>query len=200
MTNSCSRCGQQLGVVEKDGKKEFYCNTCRINETHPNKFHIGPLNNDSHLQSGVAYELEHVQLYAGNDCGIVFLEKLFKAKQSLRICSPWISKEYLEKLIVLSRNNKAIFIITSKDNLNSDSANMLKNGQIQHKIKFKFAEVNEVHSKIYVIDSEFAVIGSANFTVTGLKREQNNHVAYTKDENDVKKCAVIFDDLFRKLA
>jgi phosphatidylserine/phosphatidylglycerophosphate/cardiolipin synthase-like enzyme len=198
VNDNCHVCGQQLGFLEVDGKKEFYCNTCKLNPPPPvitdNESKI-KLN----LQNGIASNLEHVQLYAGKDCGIIFLDELFSAKYSLRICSPWISKNYLEKLISLSNNSVQIFLITSKDQYGYNIIELLDKEQTKHKINHKFTPSREVHSKIYVIDDGFSIIGSANLTESGLDREQDNHVAYTKDGNDVKKCSIIFDDLFKKL-
>ena len=198
MGDTCSKCGQQLGFLEVDGKKEFYCNTCKLNKSPPEiieKESKIKLN----LQNGIAANLKHVQLYAGKDCGIIFLDELFNAKQNLRICSPWISKNYLEELISLSNNSVQIFLITSEDQYGYNINKLLDEEQTGHKINYKFTPSSEVHSKIYVIDDRFAVIGSANLTLQGLKREQDNHVAYTKDENDVKTCSNIFDSLFKKL-
>jgi len=193
VSDTCPKCGQPFGFSKVNG---FYCNTCTAKTPLPDEPEKES-QPEQNLQKGTALILKHVQLYAGKDCGIIFLDKLLHAKRALRICSPWISENYLKRLIDLSNKSVKIFLVTSKDQYGYDIHKLLEENE--HKIKYKFAPSDEVHSKIYVIDELFAVIGSANLTKNGLEKDQDNHVAYTKDENDVKKCSKIFESLYYKL-
>jgi len=144
---------------------------------------------------GYGVHLKDVHLYVGEDCGYVLLEKIFDVVQELRICSPWISKKYIEKLIDISKRDISIFIITSDDENNSECLDLLK---FQDKIKFKIQSTSFVHSKIYIIDKELAIIGSANLTYTGLESKQNNYLACIYDRTGVDDMINVFNDLYRK--
>jgi HKD family nuclease len=96
------------------------------------------------------------------------------------VCSPWISKVYAEKLYDLSRKGIEVRIITSDDEYNSATfsylSQLLPNGSNPQSTNFDvhFVKKDTVHSKIYVVDENYAVTGAVNFTYNGLCRQTNN--------------------------
>lgn len=104
------------------------------------------------------------------------------------VCSPWISKLYAEKLYDLSRKGVEVRIITSDDIYNSDTfsylSQLLPKGSESKSTNFDvhFIKKEVVHSKIYVIDENYAVTGAVNFTYTGLQKQTNNFVIAENQE------------------
>jgi HKD family nuclease len=109
-----------------------------------------------------------------NELAWRYVEPIFYAKNSAWVCSPWISKLYAEKLYDLSRKGVEVRIITSDDEYNADTFSYLS--QLPHITNFDvhFVKKEAVHSKIYVIDNNYAVTGAVNFTYTGLNKQTNN--------------------------
>jgi HKD family nuclease len=109
-----------------------------------------------------------------NELAWKYIEPIFYAKKSAWVCSPWISKLYAEKLYDLSRRGVEVRIITSDDTYNADTYSYLS--QLSQTTNFDVHFINKgaVHSKIYVVDNEYAVTGAVNFTFTGLQRQTNN--------------------------
>ena len=104
------------------------------------------------------------------------------------VCSPRISKFYAEKLYDLSRKGVEVRISTSDDIYNSDTfsylSQLLPRGSKSKSINFDvhFIKKELVHSKIYVIDENYAVTGAVNFTYTGLQKQTNNFVIAENEE------------------
>lgn len=104
------------------------------------------------------------------------------------VCSPWISKLYAEKLYDLSKKGVEVRIITSDDIYNSDTfsylSQLLPKGSQFKSTNFDvhFIKKEVVHSKIYVIDENYAVTGAVNFTYTGLQKQTNNFIIAENQE------------------
>jgi HKD family nuclease len=115
-----------------------------------------------------------------NEFAWKYVEPIFYAKKMAWVCSPWISKSYAEKLYDLSRKGVEIRIITSDDKYNSDTYSYLsqllpKDSRIQStNFDVHFVKKEAVHSKIYVIDENYAITGAVNFTYNGLNKQTNN--------------------------
>lgn len=119
-----------------------------------------------------------------NEFAWKYVEPIFHAKKSAWVCSPWISKLYAEKLYDLSRKGVEVRIITSDDEYNADTYSYLS--QLSHTTNFDvhFIKKEAVHSKIYVIDDNYAITGAVNFTYTGLNKQTNNFTIYENQEVD----------------
>lgn len=189
----CDFCQHVLGEIKSETGIEYYCNNCKMNQKNisvplkeKNKF-------EEKMQEGNGITVSNVHIYAGPDCGIVFLKKIFQANQSVMICSPWISIEYAVDLVKISKRGVKVYIITSNQPNNEKSLELLEG---EKNIFLKVKGVDKSHSKIYIADSDVAVMGSVNMTTTGLKRNQFNHIAYTFNENSVKEFVKIFKDLY----
>jgi HKD family nuclease len=116
-----------------------------------------------------------------NELASKYVEPIFRAKKSAWVCSPWISKSYAEKLYDLSRRGVEVRIITSDDVYNADTYSYLSQLSQTTNFDVHFIKKEAVHSKIYVVDGEYAVTGAVNFTYTGLYKQTNN---FTVAENE----------------
>jgi HKD family nuclease len=121
------------------------------------------------------------QLRTLNELASKYVEPIFRAKKSAWVCSPWISKSYAEKLYDLSRRGVEVRIITSDDTYNADTYSYLSQLSQTTNFDVHFVKKGAVHSKIYVVDGEYAVTGAVNFTYTGLYKQTNN---FTVAENE----------------
>lgn len=99
-------------------------------------------------------------------------KKLMLAKKSLLIISPYVTKNAAKRIIELVKNrniNKDCRLVTLppgneyiKGATDPEALFMLQ------KEGFKIRVLNNLHAKIYVIDEEVILLGSANFTSKGL--------------------------------
>ncbi len=125
-----------------------------------------------------------MRTYIGKGAGAHIEMKLLGARRYVLVCSPYISPDYASKIVSLASNNVAIRLITSnsQDPYQQQSLKILKEAITPPRGLFAFRKrknwkriplelmiINEklVHAKIYVIDGEYAVVGSANMTKNG---------------------------------
>jgi len=123
-----------------------------------------------------------------NEFAEKYFEPIFNAKKRVWVCSPWISKSYVERLYDLSRKNVEVRIVTSDDEYNKATYSYLsqllskdsKSRSTNFDVHFIKKEV--VHSKIYVVDDVYAITGAVNFTFTGLTKQTNNFTVFEGQE------------------
>jgi hypothetical protein len=123
-----------------------------------------------------------------NEFAEKYFEPIFNAKKRVWVCSPWISRFYVERLYDLSRKNVEVRIVTSDDEYNAATYSYLshlmskdsKSRSTNFDVHFIKKEV--VHSKIYVVDDVYAIAGAVNFTFTGLTKQTNNFTVYEGQE------------------
>jgi hypothetical protein len=112
-----------------------------------------------------------VKSYQGSNAGSCIEKPLWNATESIWIISPWIGSDYAKRLASMSQEGIEVRILTSSDDLNRESIALLTasaNPNLLCLILDK--EKAFVHSKIYIVDREYAVSGSANLTYNGLNR------------------------------
>jgi hypothetical protein len=115
-----------------------------------------------------------MRTYSGNDAGSQIEPLLAKARESVWISSPWLGKDYAKQLASLSQKGIEVRIITSNDDLNIESLEILKASENPNLFlrvmdkKRSEEKAGFVHSKIYLIDKAYGIAGSANLTWRGL--------------------------------
>jgi hypothetical protein len=126
-----------------------------------------------------------MRTYLGTNAGDQIEPYLWNARESIWIIVPWLSKTYAERLGMLSQKGIQTRIITCNDSGNTESLEALtasKNPNLKLMVLDK-EKVSFPHAKIYVIDSEHAISGSANLTYNGMHSSvENLTIAETKDE------------------
>jgi superfamily II DNA/RNA helicase len=129
---------------------------------------------------------------------IWILEEISQAKKVLRISSPWLSKDILQKYIEpLVRKDVQVKIVTRKDLENEEQAeslhyltNLMKNYK---NIEVKY--LDSLHAKIILIDDKVGIKGSMNLTFTGIYKNVELVEKYT-DPRIVENLIHNFDVLF----
>lgn len=132
--------------------------------------------------------------YSSMKVGEYFFDDVMNAKNSIHICSPWISVSYAEKFIKLAKSGVSVNIITSEQKKNTKTVEILHNFKDQR--NFHFALTQKSHSKFFIIDYKIAIDGSANFTHTGLWNQDNNITIY-HDSQDITRFLEIFTRLLK---
>jgi len=124
----------------------------------------------------------------GRAVGAYFWDRLLMAKYSVLVCSPYLSPKNVEKLVDLAKRDVKVLVITSLpkqpgENPQHEEAIAILQKAIEPErdwlgrpkkdwkkpnLDVKYADERFIHAKIYCVDGELAIVGSANFTERGL--------------------------------
>ena len=124
--------------------------------------------------------------YVGTGMGKYISYKLFNAKTYAYICSPYIDQYYAEAILALAEKGIAVRVIATDRQAGGFSLidffedNLEGNGD-----NFECFTVDGpgfIHSKMYIVDDNYAVDGSANLTRAGLWNQVNNIHVYDNPE------------------
>jgi phosphatidylserine/phosphatidylglycerophosphate/cardiolipin synthase-like enzyme len=99
------------------------------------------------------------------------LEEISQTKDILRISSPWLSKDIIQKYIEpLVRKDIRIKIVTRKDLESEEQVESLKylNDLIKNYKNIEVRCLDSLHAKIILIDNKVGIKGSMNLTFAGL--------------------------------
>jgi hypothetical protein len=138
-----------------------------------------------------------MKTYCGSNAGSHILPVLWNARESVWVISPWLAKDYVERLASLSQEGIKVRIITSHNDFNVESIEILKASENKN-LKFLILDKEKtafIHAKIYVVDNKYGLSGSANLTFSGLNSNvENLSIAETNEE--VQKIRYEFMDLW----
>lgn len=130
-----------------------------------------------------------MKTYSGSDAGSLIEPILWNAKKSAWVISPWLGQKYAEQLAILSQKGIEVRIITSNEDYNLESLEILKASENPNLLLLVLRKEKPdvkptfVHAKIYIADNELAVQGSANLTYSGLHSNvESLSIAETKEE------------------
>ncbi|RMH05702.1 MAG: DUF87 domain-containing protein, partial [Aquificota bacterium] len=121
-------------------------------------------------------------------------DRLKKAKSSLRIASPWIEGEVLEKLLSYTPKGIKIEALIR--------AYEPKDLEITDEYTFKVlrrfgADIylsHKIHAKMLIVDGEIALVGSANLTRRGTQEDGNlEAVVLVEDKEKVRELVSLFE-------
>ncbi len=130
-----------------------------------------------------------MKTYSGSDAGSLIEPIFWNAKKSVWVISPWLGKKYAEQLATLSQKGIEVRIITSNQDYNIESLEILKASENPNLLLLILRKEKPdvkptfVHAKIYIADNERAISGSANLTYSGLHSNvESLSIAETKEE------------------
>jgi len=126
-----------------------------------------------------------MRTYSGSNAGSEIEKILWDAKESVWIISPWIGKNYAERLASLSQKGIEVRIVTSNDDYNRESLKVFRVSENSNLMPLVLDKEKAafIHSKIYVVDKRYAISGSANFTYSGLyKNVESLSIAENEEE------------------
>lgn len=126
-----------------------------------------------------------MRTYCGSTAGSSLEPILWNARESIWIISPWLGKYYAERLASLAQEGIEVRIVTSNVDYNRESLEVIK--AYEHpNLKLLVLDQNKVafiHSKIYIVDKQYAISGSANLTYSGLNSNvESLNIAENIDE------------------
>jgi len=130
--------------------------------------------------------------YMGKQSGKYIEKQFFTATKSAHVCSPWISKQYVEKMVLMASKGVDIKIITQDVQYNTDTTDLIRNHAFDSLFQSQLATAKRhfhyriipksaagfIHVKQYIVDGNYAVSGSANFSKSGLWRNQESITIY----------------------
>ena len=137
----------------------------------------------------------NVILKAGYSVGDYFTKYIVDAKKHIYISSPWITARFIPELVKLAKLGVCVKIITSDENYNKKTVELLNRYKNQPMFTFKIIPATAVHSKMYLIDGNTVAIASANFTDTGIN-EQHNTVTISTKPKDCENFEKIFSKIW----
>ncbi|MCW4000067.1 MAG: phospholipase D-like domain-containing protein [Candidatus Bathyarchaeota archaeon] len=144
-----------------------------------------------------------MKTFSGTNAGSVLLPLFEKAQDSVWVVSPWLSKQYAEFLVQLSRRGLEVRLITSKVDTNLQALDVLRTAQNPN-LHFLILENDKasskavfVHAKIYLFDKKFGVSGSANLTYSGLHTNVES-LNQSETENEFQQLETDFMRLWLK--
>lgn len=126
-----------------------------------------------------------MKTYSGSNAGSIIEPVLWNARESIWIASPWLGKDYAQRLALLSQKGIEVRVLTSNVDYNCESLEVFKTSENPNLIPLVLDKERSafVHSKIYLVDKEHAISGSANLTYSGLNSNvESLSIAETKEE------------------
>lgn len=147
--------------------------------------------------------IEGANIHLGMRAGAELMSVIERAKESILICSPYISSDLLDDLTKKYANGIKLRIITSPRDMQKSLT--AYQSLIAHKVLrvIKYFDVenkncddfNWLHSKFYIVDDRQLFLGSLNFTKSGVHK---NHeiVISTEDACAIKQFTKEFEWLW----
>jgi HKD family nuclease len=129
-----------------------------------------------------------MKTYSGPNAGSTLEPLLWNARKVIWLISPWLGKDYAKQLASLSQQGIEVRIITSNVNYNGDSLEILKSNENPNLILLVVdkQKVGFIHSKIYIVDNNKAICGSANLTYSGLNSNVES-LSIAENENEIQQ-------------
>jgi phosphatidylserine/phosphatidylglycerophosphate/cardiolipin synthase-like enzyme len=122
-----------------------------------------------------------LKTFVGKGVGKYMVKRLFNARREALICSPWLSEHYADAIIRMVRRGIRVKLITSNKRTADFRANDYFMGHWKpdgQTLDLTIMDSSFIHAKMYVVDEEYAVIGSANLTEAGMYENVESIVTY----------------------
>ena len=141
-----------------------------------------------------------MKTFVGKGVGKHIIYHLFNAKKQALICSPWLDEHYAEAIVRMAQRGVNVKLITSNRKTGDFSAyayimkHLRPNGG-NSPLELTMVDSSFIHAKLYVVDEEYAAIGSANLTTAGMY--ENVESIATCDGVDVHSIKNDFEKIWR---
>jgi phosphatidylserine/phosphatidylglycerophosphate/cardiolipin synthase-like enzyme len=156
----------------------------------------------------------------GRHAGTFVESRIVLAKDSVKICSPWIGPKYAKLISNLVDRSVQVKIITTytsysnssdeEEKMYGDTVDILRQTNIserashrardvkKERISYKIVKNALILAKMYVVDRKYAVAGSANFTYYG-QTKNVEHLFYSDEPNEVNQLDRDFETIWSAL-
>lgn len=127
----------------------------------------------------------------------LFMEKVQSSRNSIKLCSPYVKSEVIDKVYLQKSSNVSLSLIT-----NVNLRNYYKKSSDIEAINFILANNDDVinfqtlHAKFYIFDDNHLIITSANLTKSGFRKNYEYGVEF-EGENLVKQAVDDYSGLCR---
>jgi len=129
-----------------------------------------------------------------NNLYSIFKDLINLAKNEIKIVSPWIGKKIIDDLrAAKEEKNLLITVVCLDDEKNDEAIKEAEKAGIRV-IRMPSSAEGIIHAKVMIIDNTIALMGSANFTVNGLKKNVEAEIV-TIDPDKVQKLLQQFDEI-----
>jgi len=114
---------------------------------------------------------EFMTRFLSSSCYDELLSLSASSKRSIRLCAPYVKKEVIADILSFKPNQAGIDLIT-KVNLRDYHSKASDIMALQQTLQCdgRVYNCSNLHAKIYIFDSEYCMITSANLTTSGLTR------------------------------
>jgi len=129
-----------------------------------------------------------------NNLYSIFKDLINLAENEIKIVSPWIGKEIIDDLRAIKEEKDLLITVVCLDDEKNDEAIKEAEKAGIRVIKMPSSAEGIIHAKVMIIDNAIALMGSANFTVNGLKKNVEA-VIVTIDPDKVEKLLQQFDEI-----
>jgi len=129
-----------------------------------------------------------------NNLYSIFKDLINLAENEIKIVSPWIGKEIIDDLRAVKEEKDLLITVVCLDDEKNDEAIKKAEKAGIRVIKMASSAEGIIHAKVMIIDNTIALIGSANFTVNGLKKNVEAEIV-TIDPDKVEKLLQQFDEI-----
>jgi superfamily II DNA/RNA helicase len=126
------------------------------------------------------------------------LEEISQTKSILRISSPWLSKEIIQKYIEpLVRKDVIVKIVTRKDLESEEQLESLKylSNLVKNYKNVEVKYIDSLHAKMILIDNKVGIKGSMNLTLAGIYKNIELVEKYY-DPKIIEKLIDDFENIF----
>jgi len=129
-----------------------------------------------------------------NNLYSIFKDLINLAENEIKIVSPWIGKEIIDDLRAVKEEKDLLITVVCLDDEKNDEAIKEAEKAGIRVIKMPSSAEGIIHAKVMIIDNAIALMGSANFTVNGLKKNVEAEIV-TIDPDKVEKLLQQFDEI-----
>jgi phosphatidylserine/phosphatidylglycerophosphate/cardiolipin synthase-like enzyme len=149
---------------------------------------------------------DFIDLYIGREAGKKMYDKICNAKKSIKIISPYLSIDTVNKIKDKCLEGITVSLISifsekqaNKEHIVALNALIHKPDQYNHEYRIllnsTFIMLPSIHEKLYIIDDNIVYSGSLNFTLSGIF---NNHetIVSVKHPDVVQKFVAYFNRLY----
>lgn len=124
-------------------------------------------------------------------------ERVSRAKESLKIASPWVEQCILEKLLEVLPEGVSLQVILrvrEKEDMSITGAGTFRLLEGQ---RGELYINDKLHAKMFIVDDLFALVGSANLTGAGMREEGNLEAMVPLEGEEVKRLSELFEEYKR---
>ncbi|MCS6957076.1 MAG: DUF87 domain-containing protein [Aquificaceae bacterium] len=121
-------------------------------------------------------------------------DRVSKAKESLKVASPWIDACFLESLLERLPKSVKVEVILRAEDFKDLSITGMETFSLVEKYQIDLYLSQRLHAKLFLVDGTFALVGSANLTRPGMGEGGNLEAMVYLEGEKVKELEKLFEE------